>query len=686
MVSSRAVPGRFRSALAVFLFCALLAAAVRLVGVPLSRTGPSTAMGTDDVPISVPPGSTFEQTFFVPACTPDHVDVFLGATAGGTRVSLTVVPEQAAGVDDPDALTLRTEEGQPSVRIAVAPSGDTWRRTFVLHGRVMDGPPLVLRTTRPPFDWRGTLRLDNTWLGRRALVFETAAGDTPLSGWRCAFDRTGTSRSALALSALLLLLGVISIVIAGVVVPAPGGARGHRWCLAPFTAALSAGFVWLAVVPAYEGPDEVAHFQYARFVALEGALPSGPPREGARWTNHFYEWVQPPLFYVLSAATLRLTGTAQAEPVMRLNPASTLQGGIERSLYRHAEPDRESAGRSAFDLLRAVSWLMMGLTVLIVARSLSKQAGDFTLAAAAAAALPLVPQWSAVLTTVSNDSLATLLATLAAAILLWPRGADDPSFRPIAAGVLCGLALSTKLTTAFLLPMGFAAVLFSDSRRRLAEGGLMFVGVLIAAGWVFARNLWVFGDPLAADFKRAILDRSGFVALSHVQPSVTDAAFWTGLRGQLFEAFWARFGSLGVGPTPGSRLWWFYGACTGAVLVFLAVGFWIAAHHVVVRRQSTSPSTVVAACGTATGITFWLAVNLAGLEDVVVHWTPRHLLPLSLPALSLAVAGLRGLRQHSVARPWRPHRLAGGVFLLLLVLAWLASLRHVIAQFHFGTV
>lgn len=688
MVSSRAVPGRLRSALGVLLFSALLLAGVRLVGWPLARSGPSTDGATQDAPLTIAAGSTFEQTFFVPACAPAHLDLFLNAAAGGTRVALTVTADRAPIGEKPDALTLTTEPGQRSFRMAFAQSADTWRRLFVLRGHVIDGPPLELRTAVPAFDWRGSLRLDGAWLGRRALTFRAAASnDAPLSGWRCAFDQTGASRSGFAMAALLLLLGSVAIVITRVVSPSSRRSRGRLWWLPPITVALSAGFVWLAVVPAYEGPDEVAHLQYSRFVALERALPGGPPPEGSPWTNQFYEWVQPPLYYLLAATTLHLTDTARPEPIIRPNPASMLQGGIERSLYRHGEPDRNSRGRRGFDLLRLVSWLMMGLTVLVAARALSRHLDDSTLAAAAASSLPLVPQWSAVLTTVSNDSLATMLATLAAATLLSARPSGRASSRAVVAGILCGLALATKLTAAFLLPMGVAAILVSHPTRRLADGALMGAGVLAGTGWVFVRNAWVFGDPLASDFKRMILDRSGFVALSHAQPSIADAAFWTNLHGQLFEAFWARFGSLGVGPTPGSRLWWFFGAVSGGLLVLLAAGFWFAVRRSSFQhRAQVAPATVVAAWGTAAGFALWLGVNLAGLDDVVVHWTPRHLLPLSLPALWVAVAGLQALRRTSAEHPCRSCRLAAGGFLLLLTLSWLACLRHVMAQFHFGTI
>ena len=61
----------------------------------------------------------------------------------------------------------------------------------------------------------------------------------------------------------------------------------------------------------------------------------------------------------------------------------------------------------------------------------------------------------------------------------------------------------------------------------------------------------VFGDPSAHAFKRAVLEAGGFVPTRGPMPWTPE--FWAQMRVMVFEPFWARFGSLGAGPFPGSR-------------------------------------------------------------------------------------------------------------------------------------
>jgi hypothetical protein len=288
---------------------------------------------------------------------------------------------------------------------------------------------------------------------------------------------------------------------------------------------------------------------------------------------------------------------------------------------------------------------------------------------------------------VNNDAAATLAAT-AACLLLWRlAGGGDRISTAAVAGLVAGLAISTKWTAAFLVPMAAAAVACQPgTARRARAAGWISLGLAAGAGWVFARNLWVFGDPLAREFKRDILGRSGFAAIGAAPPGPLDPAFWTAMRLQVFEAFWARFGSLGAGPDAGSRVWLLYGAMTAALIVLLAIGLLAAVRQPASGAADGGPAwrvTLTAAIATLSALALWVFVNLVPQADIVVHWTPRHLLPATAPLLLLTALGLQRLRA-GLGGPAAAWRSAGLLVLFVLVTGWLVALRHAIQQFYFG--
>ena len=90
------------------------------------------------------------------------------------------------------------------------------------------------------------------------------------------------------------------------------------------------------VVPPFEPPDELAHFQYARFVATTGTLPSVVPPHDSEWRAASYEFVQQPLYYLGAAVVLRATGLASPGPALMLDPRSRMQpGGTEPTIFQH---------------------------------------------------------------------------------------------------------------------------------------------------------------------------------------------------------------------------------------------------------------------------------------------------------------------------------------------------------------
>ena len=321
--------------------------------------------------------------------------------------------------------------------------------------------------------------------------------------------------------------------------------------------------MYLLVVPPFEPPDELAHLQYARFVATTGTLPNVVPPHGAEWRPSSYEFVQQPLYYLGAAAILKATGLDAAAPDVTLNPRSRMRaGGTEPTIFQHsadAEADRPSRR------LHAASRLGVD------------GAGDDVPHRQACAhrhhrppdrchdhgRTGLIPQWCAVMTAVSTDPPATLLASAATLAIVRIALGRTGKHGALLAGLLIGAAYAVKATAVFLAPMALLACVLGQSRaprqhdalvrsaRPRAEGvraaaAAIGPGVVLAAAWIHLRAWLMFGDPTARAFKKAILEAGGFAPTAGPMPWTPE--FWTQMRVIVLEPFWARFGSLGAGP------------------------------------------------------------------------------------------------------------------------------------------
>jgi hypothetical protein len=329
-------------------------------------------------------------------------------------------------------------------------------------------------------------------------------------------------------------------------------------------------------------------------------------------------------------------------------------------------------------------------TAVAIARLLRTVTDDGLVVATVAGGLALMPQWDAVMGAVSTDPPATLLAALATlAIVRLARGRAGTGWL-LATGALIGAAYAVKATAVFLAPMAvLACVLDAANRERFDPAAplpdqaarilgaalrpvlVVGVGIAATAAWVHLRAWLVFGDPQAFAFKKA--------------------EFWTQMRVMVFEPFWARFGSLGAGPFPGSRVWGVYALASLLLVLVPAWGAvaWMRAAWQELRAgrggraSCTAMAVTVCGVGVALGLAAWVAVNLAPRADMVVHWTPRHILPLTAPAALLVGAGLERVR----TAPALVSRVASalvGATLLALGLAGLGVFRATALMFHFG--
>jgi Dolichyl-phosphate-mannose-protein mannosyltransferase len=208
-----------------------------------------------------------------------------------------------------------------------------------------------------------------------------------------------------------------------------------------------AAVAYTFITPLGQAPDELSHLGYVSGIAQHLQLPLA----------HTAEKQQPPLFYLLGAGVLKLTGDPRSVRYV------SVVCGIATVLAVYA------AGRRLF-----------------ATRPL--------LAVGAAALVALLPEVQYLSGAVTDDSLAWLVG----ALLVWAlidvlqREVISPGV-VFAGGVLAGAALLTKETVWVMAALLFVVVAVKLRGRLLGVDGLLLVVPILAiGGWWFVRNVATF--------------------------------------------------------------------------------------------------------------------------------------------------------------------------------------------------
>jgi hypothetical protein len=310
---------------------------------------------------------------------------------------------------------------------------------------------------------------------------------------------------------------------------------------------VAVGSLYALLVPAWQAPDEPAHFNYARHLAQTGTLPvlqlgdydgaylellkasrfpPALPIDRLRYEGH-----QPPAYYALAAPLAALAGPATPMPVR---------------------------------LLSVALGALLVVLIFAIVRTLLPARPELALLAAALPAI--IPQHLAIFASVSNDALASVavaFAMLIAIRLLAQRRREGkrPSDRQaLLLGLALALCLLTKVTAYVALPVALLGLGLAGGRARAvafavvpaAVAGLIWVG----------RNVALYGplDPLG-------LARHDAIVVGQPLTGALGLGTLRTLVGVGFQSFWGQFGWMGV-----LMDGWVYGLLwTGTVLALLGL-------------------------------------------------------------------------------------------------------------------
>lgn len=329
------------------------------------------------------------------------------------------------------------------------------------------------------------------------------------------------------------------------------------WLVALLAAYLTVGTLFALRTPAWQAPDEPAHYNYIAHIATTGRLPVlqagdfDPAHLAMLLENRFprklttatlrYESYQPPLYYLL------------ATPIYRLS-----NGNLQ--------------------MLRLLNVFLGGVSILLLYACLSLVFPGKTLIPLGAAAFSaLLPMHVAMNAAVNNDGAAHLLL-MATMLLLLRRMRDafygthetTPQRRRslLWLGVLLGLGLVTKIYAYLLLPIVLVVLLLLDWLRprssgdpqdgvRLSPSRSGLLDGVRAASWVLAPALliaapmWVRNALLYGPTDLLGLSRHDQIVVGQVR-----TAEWIATHGWMdyaeraisftFRSFWGVFGWMGA--------------------------------------------------------------------------------------------------------------------------------------------
>ncbi len=283
------------------------------------------------------------------------------------------------------------------------------------------------------------------------------------------------------------------------------GRPGHwQTCLA-----LIAGFVLCAglfslTIPVFEAPDEPSHAAVAKYILAHGSLPVQTPNSPLG-----QEASQPPLYYIPGALLLGLSPGPELAPVWDRdrNPhVSFDRSGADpanRNLFAHPNEAFPYQGDVlGIHLMRLLSVALGAVTVLTTFRLAAEIFPDRPAVAALAAALVgFNPQFVFISAVFNNDA----GIGAASAVVLWLAvrrlGGPRPGLESAALGLAVGAGVLMKLSGVGLLGLvagtfALELCLHRDLRRLVRDAAIVYGVAALTAGWWFARNWLLYGDPL----------------------------------------------------------------------------------------------------------------------------------------------------------------------------------------------
>lgn len=429
---------------------------------------------------------------------------------------------------------------------------------------------------------------------------------------------------------------------------------------------------YLVRTPAFEGPDENGHAYYASFLAHRHSL---PVVEGSSEPYGLSPWDEspvghhPPLYYGLLAVTMQVLGHADTVPTFSLaeNPTPLH--------FRHGHDELSPVSAEIVLLWVLRGWsVLLGLITIVLVHRLGRMVfvDRPVVADGAALLLACLPQFSFIHGVLDNGNLAITLShgVLLVLVVALSRGRLSPR-TGAALGALTGLALITKLTSLFLVPVLGVTYLvclwrWSDRRREILHSGAWLAAVTVAiSGWAFLRNVELYGDPMA----QAAM---GAISAEHMVPEGMELDFFIQIfLPGMFTSFVGFFG------------WWTLPAPLWLLIVWIGLLVLGGVGWFVGWRRGFRPLAGMWVLLLAAVVLF-TSVAQFNLTFVAPHG--RYLFPAAGPLLIALVAGLVLLGERVAVSLGKEGRGLCGVWPRRVLCLLSPVVAAIVLQFYFTPV
>lgn len=258
-------------------------------------------------------------------------------------------------------------------------------------------------------------------------------------------------------------------------------------------------------------PDEPAHWEFIRDLATGRGLPEFTSGAGN------YEAHQPPLYYATAVWAWWIAGE---------------RGVILARLW--------SVVLGALTLLAA--WQVTGCLLGCL----------WWTRLAAVGALAFIPGRLFIMASISNDPMFELWATLTLWLSLRGIGEGIATRGAAILGLCLGLALLAKTSAIVLGPVAALALALEPSWRReglcrlAANAGIVALMVTALWGWWVARNMLLYGEPLALNVFQDIFIKDRATPEFFLSRGITWSGYWSLVAYQTWLSLWGVFGQATV--------------------------------------------------------------------------------------------------------------------------------------------
>ncbi len=326
----------------------------------------------------------------------------------------------------------------------------------------------------------------------------------------------------------------------------------RRWLFIIAAAYLILATIYSVATPIFEASDELWHYPMVKYLADNGlALPPQDPANPGPWRQ---EGSQPPLYYMLAALLTAGIDTSDMDSVRRINPHADIgitrpDGNLNMIVHRaDAEAFPWQGTVLAVHIARFFS-ILLGLGAVLVTYQLAREVFPAApvVQVGAAALVAFLPMFLFISASVNNDNLSNFLGSLLILLIVrLLRMSAAPRWRYYALlGVATGAGLLAKFNIGFLIPLVALALLLLSLRLRdwrpVVIGGAISGGLtILIAGWWYARNIQLYGDPTGLNMFLDVVGRRAVPANA--------AQLWSE-RHSFTQAYWGFFGGVNL-PLP----------------------------------------------------------------------------------------------------------------------------------------